>query len=145
MIGVNTAIWSPSGASAGIGFAVPVGTVKRVVPQLIEQGYYAPPSLGIVWDARINAAVNRMGLQGVMVLDVQPGTDAARAGLEPARMTRDGRIAPGHVIVGVGGEPVRTVDEMLAALDAHAPGDRVEVTFDRGGRQVTEVLTLVPG
>lgn len=145
LIGVNTAIWSPSGASAGIGFAVPVGTVARVVPQLIEQGYYAPPSLGIVWDARINAAVNRMGLQGVMVLDVQPGTDAARAGLEPARMTRDGRIAPGHVIVGVGGQPVRTVDELMAALDEHVPGDRVEVTFDRGGRQVTEVLTLVPG
>lgn len=145
LIGVNTAIWSPSGASAGIGFAVPVGTVARVVPQLIDRGYYAPPSLGIVWDARINAAVNRMGLQGVMVLDVQPGTDAARAGLEPARLSREGRIVPGDVVVAVAGEAVGTVEELLAALDGFAAGEAVEVTFDGGGQRVVEVLTLVEG
>jgi S1-C subfamily serine protease len=145
LIGVNTAIFSPSGANAGIGFAVPVGTVARVVPQLIERGYYAPPQLGILWDARINAAVNRMGLQGVMVLGVPPGTDAAAAGLEPARLARDGRILPGHVVTAIAGQEVRDVDGMLAALDLLAPGEVVEVTFDLAGQEVRKALRLVAG
>jgi S1-C subfamily serine protease len=144
LIGVNTAIYSPSGASAGIGFAVPVGTVARVVPQLVATGRYAPPSLGIVFDVRINAAVNRQGLDGVLVLDVMPGTDAARAGLEPARLRTDGRIAPGDVVTAVDGVPVPTVDALRAALDPRVAGDSVTVTVTNGGAAREIALVLVP-
>jgi len=138
IIGVNTAIFSPSGASAGIGFAVPVGTVRRVVPQLIETGRYRPPGIGIEVDARVNAAVNRQGLEGVLILGLRPGGPAARAGLEPARIDRAGRIVPGDVIVSVDGEPVRTVDDLLAQFDRRAEGDAVRLTLRRG-RQEREV------
>lgn len=145
LIGVNTAIFSPSGASAGIGFAVPVRTVARVVPQLIETGRYSPPRLALETDARINAAVNRQGLQGVLVLGVEPGSDAARAGIEPARLSRDGRLLPGHVIVGIDGRPVRSLDDLQAALDLREPGQSVELRLARGGRVEEVTLELQPG
>ncbi|MCX7302187.1 MAG: trypsin-like peptidase domain-containing protein [Rhodobacterales bacterium] len=145
LIGVNTSIYSPSGASAGIGFAVPVGTVARIVPELIENGSYSLPSLGVAWDARINAAVNRQGLNGVMIVDVAPRSDAAEAGLEPARMSRDGRIAPGDVIVGLGDAAVATVDDLLAALDSYRPGDEVTLSLERDGRGWSVDLTLLTG
>ncbi|GGL72267.1 S1C family serine protease [Wenxinia marina] len=137
LVGVNTAIFSPSGANAGIGFAVPVGTVIRVVPQLIETGSYSPPSLGFLFDARINAAANRQGLDGVLILDAPAG-----AGVEPAQMTRDGRLIPGEVITAVDGEPVPTLDDLLAVIDRHAVGDSVEMTLrsGEGERQVEIVL-----
>ncbi len=145
LIGVNTAIYSPSGASAGIGFAVPVGTVARVVPQLIETGAYSPPTLALVWDAGINAAVNRQGLNGVMIVDILPGSDAARAGIEPARLSQDGRIVPGHVITGIEDTTVVTVDDLLVALDRYSPGDRVSVRLQRDRRETEVELTLIPG
>ena len=101
IIGVNTAIYSLSGGSAGIGFAIPVATLSRVVPELIRTGRYSPPTLGLLIDARINAAANRQGLSGVLVLDVPEGSRAEAAGVQPARLTRDGRIVPGDVIVAV--------------------------------------------
>jgi S1-C subfamily serine protease len=146
VIGVNTAIYSPSGGSAGIGFAVPAATVGRVVPELIRTGRYAPPTLGLAFDARLNAAINRQGLDGAVVLDVARGSPAAQAGVEPAEILRDGRIRPGHVVTAVDGEPVRTLDDLLAALDARAAGEAVEVTFDTGGgREETVALELLPG
>jgi S1-C subfamily serine protease len=134
ILGVNTAIYSPSGGSAGIGFAIPVATVARVVPELIRTGRYSPPTLGLLFDPRINAAVNRQGLAGAIVLDVPRGSAAEEAGIEPARLLRDGRIQPGDVIVGVEGEPVADLDDLLGALDALEPGASVEVTLDGGGR-----------
>jgi S1-C subfamily serine protease len=146
VIGVNTAIYSPSGGSAGIGFAVPAATVGRVVPELIRTGRYAPPTLGLVFDARLNAAINRQGLAGAVVLDVQRGSPAARAGVEPAQILRDGRVRPGHVVTAVEGEPVETLDDLLAMLDARQAGEAVEVTFDTGGgREETVALELLPG
>ena len=145
VIGVNTAIYSPTGASAGIGFAVPAATVARIVPELIRTGRYSPPTLGLVFDARINAAINRQGLEGAVVLDVRRGTPAAEAGVEPAQLLRDGRIRPGHVVTAVDGEPVETLDDLLAALDARTAGEEVEVTFDTGGGEVTLELPLLPG
>ena len=133
VIGVNTAIYSPSGGSAGIGFAIPAATVARVVPELIRSGRYTPPTLGLVFDPRINAAINRQGLPGAVVLDVDRGSEAARAGVEPADLLRDGRVRPGHVVTALEGEPVSTLDDLLGALDRHAVGDRVAVTFDTGG------------
>ena len=145
VVGVNTAIYSPSGGSAGIGFAVPAATVARVVPELIRTGRYVPPTLGLSFDPRLNAAVNRQGLVGAMVLEVAPRSEAARAGLEGARMLRDGRIVPGDVVVAVEGEAVATLDDLLAALDARAVGETVTVTLERDGRRGEVELPLLPG
>ncbi len=145
IIGVNTAIYSPSGGSAGIGFAVPVATVQRVVPELIRTGRYSPPTLGLAFDARINAAINRQGLPGAVVLQVERGSEAAQAGVEPAQLLRDGRIRPGHVVTAVDGAPVETLDDLLALLDARQAGDEVAVTFDTGGGETTLELPLRPG
>ncbi|SDE42637.1 S1C family serine protease [Limimaricola pyoseonensis] len=144
LVGVNTAIYSPSGTSTGIGFAVPVSTVSRVVPQLIETGRYVPPSLGMGFDARINAAVNRQGLSGVVVLDVARGSEAARAGVEPARVGR-GSIVPGDVIVGIDGAPVATLDELMAEIDRRRVGEEVTVTLERDGARREVALTLRAG
>jgi len=85
LIGVNTAIFSPSGSSAGIGFAVPVDTIARVVPQLISHGKIVGPHLGISVDDRVNRVLTReMGVEGVMILGVSPGSAAEAAGLRGA-------------------------------------------------------------
>jgi S1-C subfamily serine protease len=145
LIGVNTAIYSPSGGSAGIGFAVAVDTVARVVPQLIATGRYAPPSLGIETDAQINALAARQGLAGVLVLGVQPGSGADRAGLRPARLLRDGRLVPGDVIVAVGGTPVFSADDLLAVLERHTAGETVTVDFLRDGDRRSVQIALDAG
>src|SRR6056297_1354645 len=145
IIGVNTAIFSPSGASAGIGFAVPVGTVRRVVPQLIETGRYRPPTAGIDVDARVNAAVNRQGLEGVLVLGIEPGSPAADAELVPARLTEGGRIVPGDIIVSVAGRPVESIGDYLEVLDGYDAGDRVVLGLRRGRDEREVEIALAPG
>lgn len=142
LIGVNAAIFSPSGASAGIGFAVPMATVARVVPQLVEHGHYSPPTLGLQTDARVNAAVNRQGLSGVLVLGVDPGSPAAEKELTPARLDRSGRILPGDVVTAVDGTPVETLDDYLSAIDLRSTGEAVELTVERDGRRRTLSLEL---
>jgi S1-C subfamily serine protease len=142
LIGINTAIFSPSGSSAGIGFAVPVDTVNRVVPQLIRTGTYRPPVLGILHDERVNALARRQGIEGVLVLDVVPGSPAAAAGLRPARQDRSGQILPGDIVTGLGARRIATSADLRAALDQHVPGQTVEMTLDRGGREVTMQVTL---
>jgi S1-C subfamily serine protease len=144
LIGVNTAIFSPSGSSAGIGFAVPVDTVARVVPQLIETGRYAPPSLGIEVDGRVNALAARQGIEGVLVLGVVEGSAADRAGLEPARALRDGRLVPGDVITGLGGVEIRTVDDLYAALTAAGTEEPVTLRYTRDGETRTQEVRLDP-
>ncbi|WP_373353885.1 S1C family serine protease [Pseudoroseicyclus sp. CXY001] len=145
LIGVNTAILSPSGSSSGIGLAIPAHVLARVVPQLIEEGRYLPPSLGLTFDARVNAAVNRQGLDGALVLAVEPGSAAAAEGIQPAQMSRDGRIAPGDVVVGVDGTPVQRLEDLMAAIDRKAVGESVEITLSRGSRERTVTLELLPG
>jgi S1-C subfamily serine protease len=146
LIGVNTAIFSPSGASAGIGFAVPVDVVNRVVPRLIADGGYVRPDLGIRTDAQLNEALSaRLGVQGVFVLDVVPGSTAAIAGLRPAQLTADGGFIPGDIIIAVAGRPVSRVPELLAALDRYDPGATVGLTILRGGRSITLDIPLQAG
>lgn len=144
LIGVNTAIYSPSGGSAGIGFAVPVDAVARVVPQLIARGRYAPPSLGVTGDARADALLRRAGQgAGVLVLDVLPGGPADRAGIVGAEVTRRGLVA-GDVIVALDGEPVAGWEELRAVLDARTAGDAVSLTLRRGRERREVDVTLVP-
>lgn len=143
LIGVTTAIFSPSGASAGIGFAVPVSTVTRVVPQLISRGHYAPPSLGIEFDERINGLARRSGLFGVLILGVTPGSAADSAGLDPA-LIEAGRIVPRDIVVAVDGTPVDTAEDLLGALDLRLPGEEVRVQLRRDGQTREVTLRLDP-
>jgi 2-alkenal reductase len=132
LIGVNTAIYSPSGAYAGIGFAIPVDVVNRVVPQLIRDGRVPTPGIGIVPGQEAIAA--QLGIEGVVIVATIPGSPAERAGLRGVD-TRAGTI--GDVIVGVNGQPVRRLSDLTAALERVGIGEPVELSVDRGGRTVT--------
>ena len=130
LIGVNTAILSESGASAGIGFAIPVDLVARVVPQVISGGRAPRPGLGIVAaDERIAA---RLGIRGVPVLGVARGSPAERAGLRPFRP--DSR-EPGDVIVAVNGKPTATLADLAEALDGVGVGAEVTAKVRRGSEE----------
>ena len=146
LIGVNTAIFSPSGASAGVGFAVPIDTVNRVVPQLIARGKYVRPDLGIAVDEGLNrSAMARLRVEGVLVLRVTPGSPAAAAGLRGVRLTADGGITPGDIIVAVDGRSVESVARLFARLDDHQVGDTVRVTVLRDDRRLDFTVPLVGG
>lgn len=144
LVGINTAIFSPSGSSAGIGFAVPVDTLSRVVPQLISNGRYDPPVLGILHDDRIDALAHRRGINGVLVLAVQPGSPAEAAGLRPARRDGRGRFIPGDIIVAIEGVAVRSSEDLKQALDLRRAGERVTLALDREGARVEVDVTLAP-
>ncbi len=145
LIGMNTAIYSPSGAYAGIGFAVPVDAINRVAPQLIASGRYEPPGLGVSVDPRADTLARRAGIEGVLILGINSGTPAASAGLRPARITADGRLDPGDVIVGLGGSKVDSVEDLRAVLDLHRAGDTVSLTVLRDGEPVEIQVTLDRG
>lgn len=146
LIGINTAIYSPSGASAGIGFAVPVDTVNRVVPQLIRNGKYLRPALGIEVDESLNQRLTALlNIEGVIVLRVNPGSAAAAAGLKGAMVSRDGGIVAGDVITGVEGKPVAGVGQLLGRLDDFKVGDAVKLQVLREGKPQDVVVTLQPG
>ncbi len=137
LIGVNTAIYSPTGTSAGVGFAVPVDTVNRVVPQLIAAGRYTPPRLGISINEQIGRNVlARLGVQGVLVLSVEPDSGAARAGLRGISQARDGSIVVGDIIAKVGDRTMKNSNDLLSALERHRPGDVVKLTLLRDGQTV---------
>jgi S1-C subfamily serine protease len=143
LIGINTAIYSPSGAYAGIGFAVPVDTVNRVVPELIARGKYLRPSLGVGVDADINQVLTKeLGVEGVLLLRVEPGSAADAAGLRGSKIDREGDVIPGDVIVALNGQVVDSVATLLARLDDHRIGDRVTLRIWRAGRQLDVDLIL---
>lgn len=147
LIGVNTAIASPSGTSAGVGFAVPVNTVSRVVPQIIETGEYTPPRLGIQLDVRGQLSrfvLGRLRRSGVLVVDVERGTGAADAGLRGTVISRDGRRVTqvGDIIQAIDGEPIGSGAELRAVLDRYRPGDEVTVTILRASRAREVVVRL---
>jgi S1-C subfamily serine protease len=134
LIGINTAIYSPSGAYAGIGFAVPVDTVNRVVPELIANGRYVRPSLGITVDEDINRTILRkLDLQGILVLQVAAGSAAEKVGLRGTFIDANGDVVLGDVIQKIGGRSVTTVNELLARLDDFRIGDQTRLTIWRNG------------
>jgi S1-C subfamily serine protease len=142
LIGVNTVIYSPSGASAGVGFAIPVDTVRRVVNMLIRnRGVVVRAGLGVRCAA--DAQARQLGLPGVLVIDVSAGSAAAKAGVRgTARSERDGTLLLGDVIVAVGSLKTAAVEDLLAAVEEREPGDAVELTLLRDGRQRTVKVTL---
>jgi S1-C subfamily serine protease len=146
LIGMNTAIYSPSGASAGVGFAVPVDMVNRVVPELIAKGYYSSPSLGVQTNETLSRTIARqLGVQGAAILRVKPGGPADKVGLKGARMGGRNTIYTGDVIVGLDGKDVDSVARLLALLDDHKAGDVVQVTVWREGKKIHLPVTLRSG
>ena len=146
LIGINTAIYSPSGASAGIGFAVPVDTVNRVVPQLIAQGRYVRPGLGVQIDEDLNRRLSRLlDIEGVVILRVEPGSAAEQAGLKGVTVTQGGTVIPGDVVVALNGQPVDSVNRLRSRLDELQVGDTVELTVRRDGQERKVPVVLQPG
>lgn len=139
LIGVNTAIYSPSGAYAGIGFAVPVGEINRVIPELIRNGKLTQPGIGAsLADARL---VRRLGLEGVLVIDVEKGGPAHKAGLRPTRQYGN-EIVLGDVIIGIDGNGVASYDDIRTELERYKVGDQVIINIIRDGRALELVVQL---
>jgi S1-C subfamily serine protease len=146
LIGVNTMIFSPSGASAGVGFAVPVDSVNRVVPELIATGRFVRPALGVELDERLNRMlIDRLGVSGVVVLRVTPGSAAETAGLRGVRRSDDGRIVAGDIIVAIDGASVDSVARLVSRLDDHQVGDTVRLTVLRDGQKTEVQVRLQAG
>jgi S1-C subfamily serine protease len=129
LVGVNTSILSPSGANAGIGFAIPVNTVKNIVPQLIEHGRLYRPVLGV--ETLPDSWARRWGIRGVAVISVEQGMPADKAGVIGAREDRRGNIYWGDIIIAINDEPVTDQDTFLSQLEQHQPGETVKVTTIR--------------
>ena len=140
LIGINTAIMSPSGSYAGVGFAVPVDTVRRIVPQLIAHGRVQRVGLGI--EMIPDHVMASMRVEGVGIMRAVPGGGAAKAGLEGVRRTARGSALLGDVIVGLDGVAVKSSDDLAAALDQHQPGDEVEVAILRGKKRYTVAIAV---
>jgi len=145
MIGINSQILSPAGGSVGVGFAIPVNIAKRVVPQLIEFGRVRRPKLGIS-PRDVNTLRNMPVSDGVLILQVAPGSPAATAGLRETTQSMDGGVDLGDIIVAIDGEKVTGQDDLFRILDKHQIGDsvRVEVVRDNGHITVPLRLTEVP-
>lgn len=146
LIGINTAIYSPSGASAGIGFSVPVDTVNRVVPQIISRGKYIRPAMGITVDSKLNSRLTQhLKLTGVVILNISPGSAADTAGLQGATITPEGNIIANDIIVELENKPTDSVEKLLARIDSHKVGDTIKITVLRRGERIEVPVTLQPG
>jgi S1-C subfamily serine protease len=150
LIGMNTAIASHTGENTGVGFAIPVNSFLRVVPQLIENGRVIRPDIGItrVYETE----------QGLVVATLATGGPAERAGLQGFRVVRQERRrgpfayeetridrSTADMIIAVNGEAAKTADDLLSAIERHRPGEEVVLTVIRGGRQVNVGVVLGSG
>jgi putative serine protease PepD len=144
MIGINSQILSPSGASAGVGFAVPVNIAKRIVPQLLRSGEVRRPKLG-VGTRDVQPLKSQLELpvsDGVIILQVAPGQAAANAGLRGVTQTENGDFAIGDIILGMDGEKIADTDDLYRLLDKHQVGDTVQLQIFRNNRRITVPVRL---
>lgn len=141
LIGMNTAILSPSGAFAGIGFAIPVDEINQIVPQLIRNGKVVHPRLGVqIADDQL---AQQLGVeQGALIVKVVPNSPAAQANLRSTRRSATGAIQLGDVIVALDGRPIANADELRAAMGQSKPGSTVTLTIRREGRNEDVHVTL---
>jgi S1-C subfamily serine protease len=142
LIGVNTQIASPSGASAGIGFAIPADEVNRIVPRLIRDGRVTRPALGVTAGPPGLARALQLP-PGVTIIGAARGSPAAKAGLQPFRRGRDGGILMGDVLTAVDGHAVQDLDDVLTLLERKEVGDTVTLTLWNSGRTRQQTLELV--
>jgi S1-C subfamily serine protease len=141
VVGMNTAILSPTGAYVGIGFAVPIDCINRIVPMIISGQTTARPNLGVT--TAPDHLVRRLGFDGVLILTIAPNTTAEKAGLHATQRSDNGKVVLGDLITAVDGEPVRTGDDLLRAVDKHKVGDTVQLTILReGNNKMTVPVTL---
>ena len=140
LIGVNTQILSRSGDSAGVGFAVPVDTVNRIIPQLIRSGRITRPGIGIRWAPEQFTA--RYSISGMLIWVVSSGSAAENAGLRGTTRDDYGRYTLGDIIVEIDHQLVRSPDDYYRILDRHEIGDSVEITIERNGERSVIELTL---
>ena len=140
LIGVNTAIYSPSGAAAGIGFAIPADTVNRIVTELIRSGKVSRPGLGVqIADEQI---AQRLGVSGVLIVDVAPGSAAAKAGIQPTRRDNAGRVRLGDIITAIDGKKIESPNDLFLALEKYKVGESVNVTVLRNDRTIQLKIAL---
>jgi S1-C subfamily serine protease len=140
LIGVNTAIYSPSGASAGIGFSIPVDVVKWVVPDLIRYGKVNRPTLGVELFSPQQA--KRVGIKGALIMHVTEDGAADRAGLRPTSRDRNGRIRLGDAIIAINNEKVESSNDLILILEKYKAGDMVTVKVLREDQEVEVAVKL---
>ncbi len=140
VIGVNTAIVSPSGAYSGVGFAVPVDTVNRIVTKLIHYGKVGRPGLGI--SLIPDHIMTRVGIEGVGILEVNKGSSAEAVGLREVKRLPDGSIEIGDVIIECDGSEVKKGSDLIRILDRHEVGDEIELVIFREGGRKRVLITL---
>ena len=144
MIGINSQILSPTGASAGVGFAVPVNIAKRIVPELVRSGQIRRPKLGI-GSRDVELLKNQVELpvsEGIVILQVLPGGPAANAGLRGITQTENGDFEIGDIILGIDSQKITNTDDLYRILDKHAIGDLVQVQVIRNGRRTSVPVRL---
>jgi S1-C subfamily serine protease len=148
LIGVTTAIVSPTGAFSGIGFAIPVDMVNTVVPRLIQSGSEEPPALGVtLFSDELVADLQKGGFlkeTGALVRDVWPGSGAEAAGILPTRRAGVGRYALGDLIVAIDGKPITEMKMVGDIVRQKKSGDKIVLTVVRGGERREVPVTLRP-
>ncbi|HEX8341361.1 MAG TPA: trypsin-like peptidase domain-containing protein [Tepidisphaeraceae bacterium] len=143
LIGMNTAIFSPTGGSAGIGFAIPVDTINRVVPQLIKTGMVERATLGIALNDKLGARIlSRIGIEGVLIADVISGSAAEAAGFTGLYRDARGTLQLGDVLQKIDDRPIKSSDDLYLAMDNYKPGDTVTVTYWRDQKVLTKKVML---
>lgn len=140
VIGVNTAIISPSGSSAGIGFAIPVNTVEAAVSQLIKYGRIIRPGLGFFH--LDDSIAKRAGIQGVIVKSVKRGSAAYKAGIKGVKQDWYGNIVLGDVIIAIDNQEITSSDDLDKILDNKKVGDIIKVTLQRANKMIVKKIRL---
>jgi len=133
---VNTAIYSPSGSSAGIGLAIPVDVINRVVPALIRNGRVPMPGIGIV--AGDHVLATQFGIEGVVVVDTVPGSPAERAGLQGIKSS--GQI--GDVVIAANGKPIHRLTDLNDELEQVGIGNQIDLSIERKGSKTAVSLKV---
>ena len=142
LIGMNTAIFSPSGASSGVGFAIPVDLIKSSVDQIIQFGRVVRPIMGISFAP--DAAVEQLGVTGVLVLEAREGGPAAKAGILGTTRDEYGRLLLGDIIMSAQGKKVKNASDLYRVLDKAGVGDALDVEVLRGNAVVHITIILEP-
>jgi len=140
LIGVNTAIYSPSGAYAGIGFSIPVDAVRWIIPELIAHGKIKRPTLGI--EIAPNGILQRLRKNGILVVRAEPGGPADLAGIRSTLRDRQGNIILGDIITAINDEPTSNMAQLSLEIEKYRTGDEIKITLDRNDQIIETLLVL---